>query len=285
VDKEKRAVEESLPSLAEAYLTSLQETKSSLSVSNYRGDLLLFFRFLSSRGYELNRCTASHLTKYDFWLAQRGAAINTRRRKILSARSLIRFAAKKAAFGSNRSALFFRAPARKDRLGYVLPVDQWKRLKRELKKSATPLGKRNRLLVSLLAGSGMLVAEACALRWANWKGTRLVVSGKRARTISLDKETQELLKEWRAEHRGIFVFPGHNRHGLQTQKMTPRGVELLFAAWAEKLALPRLKPKTLRHFAISEWLREGRNDQEIRIRLGVTSSYPLDLYKKHVAQN
>jgi integrase len=124
------------------------------------------------------------------------------------------------------------------------------------------------------------IAELCSLRWDQWKGKKLHGVGKKARDIELSEEAQELLTRWRKLNSGKHLFPGFNRHGITTEKMTARGVELYFRQLAKTAGFRNLKPKTLRHFAVTEWLRADMPESEIQRRLGVHKNYGFHVYRK-----
>jgi integrase len=140
--------------------------------------------------------------------------------------------------------------------------------------------KRNRILVQTILETGLSVAELCSLQWEDLHGAKIKVLGKRARELKLSKELLEELKEWRKLAKGKFLFPGFNRHGLHSPKMTPRGVELVFHGLAQQFALQDMKPKTLRHYAILRWLEAGVKQEEILRRLGVNAAFSLESYRK-----
>ena len=57
-------------------------------------------------------------------------------------------------------------------------------------------------------------------------------------------------------------------------------MELYFRVLGKGSGFRHLKPKTLRHFCIVEWLRAGIAEKEILMRLGVHPSFSLAAYRK-----
>jgi integrase/recombinase XerD len=176
-------------------------------------------------------------------------------------------------------AQFVRAPERIERLPWIPAKPQITTVLESLPKD-TATAKRNYILVQMILETGLSVAELCSLQWEDLQGTKIQVLGKRARELKLSKELTGELKVWRKIAKGKFLFPGFNRHGLHTERMTPRGVELVFHSLAKQFALKDMKPKTLRHYAILRWLESEMKEAEILRRLGVNPAYPLEAYRK-----
>src|SRR5687768_15594383 len=102
--KERRAsistVIPSFAKLVKGYVGFLQGTGKSLStITCYRGDLALLEGFLAERKKNFYQLNAKDFSAYEYWMEKQGLKMNTRRRKILSAKSLFRYAVsrKKAA--------------------------------------------------------------------------------------------------------------------------------------------------------------------------------------------
>ncbi|RZA06402.1 MAG: hypothetical protein EOP11_10480 [Proteobacteria bacterium] len=281
--KPKAVAKPAYAKLVKGYMGFLTGTGKSLStISSYQGDLNLLENFLAERKKDFYHLVPRDFEAYEYWLQNQGLKINTRRRKILSAKSLVKYAVSRKKMALS-DVQFVRAPERLERLPWIpLPKD-WEKLKSALPKGTT-LSLRNTLLVHMLAETGLTVAELCALRWDQLSGgeTTLEIVGKHPRTLRLSEEVSSWLREWREKNTGKHLFPGFNRHGVTSSKMTPRGVELFFRQLAKAAGLKFLKPKTLRHFAIATWLSENIAENEIQRRLGVHSNYSFDAYRKHL---
>jgi len=266
-------------SLVKGYMGFLTGTGKSLStISSYKGDLGLFERFLKERKRDFLRLSPRDFEAYQYWLERQGLKMNTRRRKILSAKALVRYAVSRKKLAPT-GVQYVKTPERLDRLPWIPRPEEFARVEAALD-ARTPLGLRNWLVVRLLAETGLALAELCALRWEQWQGGALELEGKRPRRLRLSSEVEARLREWRNKNPGKHLFPGFNRHGMQTERMTPRGVELFFRRVAKGAGLRALKPRTLRHYCVLAWLREGVAESEIQRRLGVHPNYPLAAYRK-----
>lgn len=278
--------ERSLPSYAKllkGYLGFLEGRGKSLStIQSYRSDLQLFEHFLRQRKKDFYALERRDFEAYLHWMERQGLKTNTKRRKILSAKALVKYAVSRKKLAPSE-VRFFRTPERLERLPWIPSTDDWMDIL-TVARPDTPLGLRNRLVLLLLKETGCTVAELCELRWNQWDGTSMEFLGKKPRKIAICSETKALLTEWRKKNSGKHLFPGFNRHGITSERMTPRGVELYFRQLGRNTGFPHLKPKTLRHFAVTEWLRENVAEAEIQRRLGVHQNYSLNVYRKFVTQ-
>lgn len=62
------------------------------------------------------------------------------------------------------------------------------------------------------------------------------------------------------------------------QRISPRTIEAMLAAWCRKLSLPRLHPHAIRHAACTRWYHLGMDPLEIRDLAGHSSVAQTNLY-------
>lgn len=267
--------------LVKGYLGFLTGTGKSLStISSYKGDLGLLEAFLQEKKKDFYKINQKDFSAYQLWLEKQGLKTNTRRRKILSAKALVRYAVSRKKLRPS-AVQFVKAPERLERLPWIPVPTEWNEISAHLN-SKTPLALRNALVVQLLSETGMTVAELCELRWENISGNNIEIESKKPRKLKVSQKAEAWLAEWRNLHEGKFLFPGFNRHGITSEKMTTRGVELHFRVLSKNSGFKALKPKTLRHFAVASWLRDEIPEEEIHRRLGVHPNYSFDAYRKHL---
>ncbi len=278
---EKERTKPTYQKLVHGYVGFLTGTGKSLStIGSYKTDLALLEAYLQEKKKSFYALNEQDFRHYQIWLEKKGFKTNTRRRKILSAKSLVKYAVSRKKLAPSK-IFYVKAPDRLERLPWIPSPEEFLKIQAFLPVRSR-LEKRNRLLFQLLAETGILVAELCQLKWDDWNGKTLQVAGKKPRSLPLGPKTQALLKSWKKESSGKFLFPGFNRHGITSEKMTPRGVELFFRQLAQKSGHRTLHPKTLRHFAVAQWLRKDIAETEIQNRLGVHSSYSFHAYRKHL---
>lgn len=280
--KENARSAQSKPSYAKlmkGYMGFLTGTGKSLTtISSYRGDLELFERFLKERKRDFYRLSQKDFEAYQVWLEKQGLKTNTRRRKILSAKALVKYAVSRKKVAPS-AVQYVKAPERLERLPWIPSPEEFARIL-ALCEPKSPLSLRNWLVVKLLSETGLSLAELCGLRWDQCQEQAISVEGKRPRRLEIAAETAARLREWRGKNSCRHLFPGFNRHGVTSERMTPRGVELFFRVLAKNSGCRWLKPKTLRHYCIVEWLRSGMPDAEVQKRLGVHPAYSLQPYRK-----
>jgi integrase/recombinase XerC len=268
--------------LVKGYLGFLTGTgKSGSTISSYKGDLDLLEAYLREKKKTFYALNAKDFSTYQIWLEQQGLKTNTRRRKVLSAKALVKYAVSRKKMKAS-AVQFVKAPERLERLPWIPLGHDWVKILATLLPANSTLGLRNLLVTRLLGETGLAVAELCELRWENVQGDEIEAGGKKARKLKISAETAVRLAEWRALSKGKFLFPGFNRHGITSERMTPRGVELFFKTLGRNSGHKNLKPKTLRHFAIATWLKDNVAEGEIQRRLGVHPNYSLDAYRKHL---
>jgi len=270
--------------LVKGYMGFLTGTGKSIStISSYRGDLDLFEKFLRERKRDFFKLIPRDFESYQIWLERQGLKINTRRRKVLSAKALVKYAVSRKKVAQS-AILYVKAPDRLERLPWIPNADEFAHVLGIIE-TRSLTGLRNWLVVQLLSETGLTVAELCALRWDQIGDEVLSLdSGKRPRKLRISADTDIRLREWKLRNPGKHLFPGFNRHGITSEKMTPRGVELFFRKIAWATGFRNLKPKTLRHYCVLEWLRSGVADLEVQRRLGVHPNYSLLLYRKVLEQ-
>jgi integrase len=209
---------------------------------------------------------------------------------VLSAKALVKYAVSRKKMPGGSSVQYVKTPERLERLPWIPTREEFARILAFVD-TKTQTGLRNWLVVALLAETGMTLAELCRLRWDACSDgfDQVDVQGKRPRRLQISPEVSARLAEWRTRtaslasplaREGKNLFPGFNRHGITSEKMTPRGVEIYFRVLARGTGFRALKPKTLRHYCVVEWLRSEVPETEIQKRLGVHPNYSLASYRK-----
>ena len=156
------------------------------------------YRGRKERKRDFYRLAPRDFEAYQYWLEKQGLKTNTRRRKILSAKSLVKYAVSRKKLAPS-DIRFVKTPDRLERLPWILKPEDFSKVEGSLE-PRTLMGLRNWLVVRLLAETGLSLAELCALRWDQWQGGALEVSGKRPRALRISSEAQTRLAEWREKN-------------------------------------------------------------------------------------
>ncbi|MGZ6265060.1 MAG: site-specific integrase, partial [Bdellovibrionota bacterium] len=103
--------------LVKGYVGFLTGTgKSTSTISSYKGDLDLFEKFLREKKRDFYRLAPRDLDAYQAWLEKAGMKMNTRRRKVLSAKALVKFAVTRKKIPATNTVQFVKTPERLERL-------------------------------------------------------------------------------------------------------------------------------------------------------------------------
>ncbi len=155
----------------------------------------------------------------------------------------------------------------------------------------TDWGCRNRALIGVLLDTGMLVSEAISLRIEDCSfdrsydktGASLEILGKRARSSRVTAATASALKELaKRQKKGAkvkYFFYGYSKAGPKSEKLSARGVEVLFKNWARSYGIRHLHPRTLRHLFVVDCLLNGVSEAEIIRRISLKTPYAFRVYR------
>ncbi len=268
-----------------SFLGYLEGTsKAAHTIKNYEGDLVSFQRFLEkglgSRPVALSQMTLKDLERYHAYLRAEGLKTNTRRRKILTVRRLLRYLTvrKKLTLDLGQR---IPAPHKIERTPQTVPLLELLERIRQLP-TRTLLETRNRALLWTLAETGCLVSEVAELRFEQWNPpTSLSLSGKAPRTVPVSLELIQAIEQLKsqAQDKSTWLFLGFNRYGSLGGAITPRGIELLVRHYAKELGFPKLTPRTFRHSAVIHWFKQGLARADIQDRLGLKTDYAFRSYE------
>lgn len=260
--------------------------KSLHTIKNYRCDLVTFWEFLDeglgSAPVSLDKVTRKDLERYHEFLKSKRLRANSRRRKLLTIRRLIRFLSKRNQLDAD-VADRLPAPARIERIPLTVPYSALLERIRALPRDTAILA-RNRALLWVLTETGCLVSEVTRLRFDDFRetqqGCRILFSSPKAlREVFASEELLQAVRDLRRfDSRSPWAFLGFNRYGSMGAPITPRGVELLVRAYSPRLELEELTPRTFRHSAVLQWMREGLPRDEIQKRLGLRTAYAFRIY-------
>lgn len=252
------------------------------TIKNYACDLTELGAFCEESGLEFQNLGLRELENYHQSLVARSLRPNSRRRKLMTAKTFLRYLSGRMDVSTVGSEKMI-PPEKVEKPPKLVPRELILKLARE--QPETDVGLRNRALIGVLLETGMLVTEAVALRQidCHWdkglKGATLAITGKRARSVRVKASTAETLSNLATRLSQKYFFYGYSRSGPNADRLTPRGVELLFKGWAKNLGLKQLHPRTLRHLFVVESLIEGKSEAEIMRLLALKTPYAFRVYR------
>jgi site-specific recombinase XerD len=266
--------------------------KASSTLVSYRGDLKTFEEFLNrglgTRPVTLQKITIQDLDRYQDYLQGEGFKTNTRRRKVLVLRKLLKWLHQRKQL---RSEIGARLPTlkRSERIPLTIETPKVIDLVRALP-AETELEARNRALLWLLAETGCQVSEVKTLRFEQIHQKKslgktecsIAFSGKNPRLVPISAAWRDAVLDLKGRQKrkdNPWIFLGFNKFGSLGGPISARGVELLVKSYADQLGEKKIVPRTLRHSVVLHWAGQGMTQKEIQERLGLRSNYAFRVYE------
>ncbi len=239
------------------------------TLRGYATDLAEFRRFLSGRGVsDLTGVDTRVVRAYLAWLHERRLSKATIARKLASARSCLRFLARRGIIDVN-PARQVRSPRLGRRLPSFLPKDEATELL-DHGPEDSEAGRRDHALLELLYASGLRVAECCGLDRNDLdrsQGTvRVLGKGGKERVVPVGETALEAVEAY-LKARGDDTGPlFRNARG---GRLTTRSVHRIVKERAARAGISqRVTPHTLRHTFATHMLGEGADLRLIQELLG-----------------
>jgi len=271
-----------------SFLGYLEGTsKAENTISSYKSDIGTFQTFLEQSGKTASSgfrgIGKKDLEIYDNYLKQNSFRTNTRRRKIMTIRKWLTFLVKRNKIDRVLTS-GLPAPAKIERIPFTVPSDE---LIKKVKKlpEETELNLRNKLLLLVLAETGCRVSEIGPLCYEEKRTVRC--RGKFAREIPVSSDLKDMVLRLKAKRASDskYVFSGFNKFGTLNSPITSRGVEILVKAYAPRLGIDNLTPRTFRHSAVLYWSRLGETKENILQYLGLKTDYAFRIYDVMLQKN
>ncbi len=239
------------------------------TLRGYATDLAELRRFLAGRGVsDLAGVDTRAVRAYLAWLHERGLSKATIARKLASARSCLRFLARRGMIDVN-PARQVRSPRLGRRLPSFLPKDEATELL-DQKPEKSEAGRRDHALLELLYATGLRVAECCGLDPNDLdrsQGTvRVLGKGGKERVVPVGETALEAVDAY-MKMRGDGTGPlFRNARG---GRLTTRSVHRVVKERARQAGISqRVTPHTLRHTFATHMLGEGADLRLIQELLG-----------------
>jgi len=256
----------------------------------YRNDLESLGEFLARQGSSFRDADRATLRRWLANLSTRGYARSTVARRASAVRSFYGWAVRRGRIPEG-SAVLLTSPRATNRLPAVLNRAEAERLT-ESTVTPDPVGLRDRAVLELLYGSGLRVAELCALneRDLDVDGQRVRVFGKggKEREVPVGDFGADALRAYLADGlprlrpdadtSGALFFNSRGR------RLGPRTVRaLLESRRTGTLAGRRITPHTLRHSFATHLLEGGAEIRVVQELLGHSSLATTQRYT-HVSR-
>jgi tyrosine recombinase XerC len=282
--------DESLTTAIERYLRSLSAERdlSSLTVEAYRNDLGHFVSWLERLGIgSLAAIDHRTLRRYVSFLAQKPYARRSIARKASAIRSLLRWALVHDLIEHDPSGDL--AVPKLDRpLPKVLKAAAASALV-EAPSQDTPEGVRDRALLELLYGSGLRVAELCALDLGDVDlrhgRVRVTGKGRKERQVPLSDAATKAIAAYVHEARPSHLQKrpeGPDRFALflntRGNRLGTRGVRQLMTKYGGMTGAAGVSPHALRHSFATHLVDGGADLRTVQELLGHENLATTEIY-------
>lgn len=258
---------------------------SPYTVEAYQNDLNQFFTFLSKTDTDFVRVTYQHVRAWIVELMDQGNEARTINRKISSLRSYYKFLMMNEWAGTN-PMIHVNAPKVPKRLPVVIPEQKMDMLlDGDLNFNNDFSGLRNRLIIELLYGTGIRLAELVGLKDEDVDSYRqqIKVLGKRnkQRIIPIHSSLIKLIADYR-----IRKINEHFDNKAVSLIVTDRGGEIypqyIYRVVKSMLSVisthDKKSPHILRHSFATALLNRGADLNAIKELLGHSSLAATQVY-------
>jgi integrase/recombinase XerC len=253
----------------------------------YARDLAAFGEWTArgSAGPGLAAIDRATLRRYIAFLSERRYARRTVARKISAIRSLLTWAVRQDLIAAS-PAEDLAAPRLDQPLPRVLKAADAARLC-ELPPEDDPVGARDRALLELLYGSGLRVAEACALDLDDLELDRAAVTvlGKRRkeRRVPLSKPASAALAAYvSGGRRALAERAGASSPAVflnaRGSRLSPRSVRAALTKYAGAEGMAHVSPHALRHSFATHLLDGGADLRSVQELLGHENLATTQIY-------
>ncbi|MCQ2467166.1 MAG: tyrosine recombinase XerC [Clostridia bacterium] len=261
--------------------------RSDLTVKNYKGDIVMFFRYLLrdkklvSSSMEINEIDVSDVDlkfiskvktndifAFLIWLSrEQNLNAASRSRKISSLRSFYKYCCVKKHYFEYNPTLELESPKKNKRSPKYLTLDESKALIDSAFNAPTATNERDYCIVILFLNCGMRLAELRGINLTDIHGNILTVIGKgnKERTVYLNDACLEAIEEW-LKVRSTYKIKPSAKNALFVSKRGLRLSEDMIQIGVKNLlAMSGLDTKTysvhkLRHTAATLMYKYGHVD-------------------------
>jgi integrase/recombinase XerC len=272
---------EELSTFVDAFLEYIKYSRgrSENTITNYSVDLNQFVDYLLAQGISSPlEITASHVRAFLREMMSYGYAQASAARKLSSVRSWVDYLIRSGVLEKDPTA-GVRGPRLPQRLPRALAYDDVKRLLEEGPRGETV--RRDRVILELLYGSGLRVAELIALDWEDIdleeRWIRVRGKGDKERLVPMGRYAVQALLAWKEE---IGASAGPLFPGQGSGRMTVRTAHRVVTKLAQSVGLSGVTPHVLRHSFATHMLEHGANLRVLQELLGHESLVTTQRYLK-----
>ncbi len=268
---------------------AFEKRASPLTVKAYGNDLRQFTAFLQQLGLkQLNAATDRAVRGWMMQLMEEGTGARSVNRKLSALRAYYRFARLMGEGSSDPTALV-TPPKVPKRLPEFVAQRSMEQLLEHTQWPEGFKGQRDRLVLELLYGTGMRLAELCGLLPGDVdlrRGTvRVLGKRNKERIIPLALPLLEQLKEYLQARAALPAKCGALLLDADGGPLTRRGVQSLVAYYLSAVTTQQKKsPHVLRHTFATHLLEQGADLNAVKELLGHASLAATQVYTHNTVE-
>ena len=270
------------------FITYLKKERgySDYTIKNYELDIIDFLEYCKENKLNIYKVKYFDVKSYLVKLHEKDYKGTTISRKISSLRTFYSFLYDNNLIDKNIFK-YVVVPKKEKRLPKYITNDDVKSIF-DVPDICSPIGKRNRLILELLYGTGIRVSELCNIKVKdidiNEKTIRILGKGSKERIVFYGDVCAEILELYLSDGRNVLLNKKNNEYLIigaykKDKPLTTRSVELIINDIIEKAAInKKVTPHVLRHTFATHLLNEGCDILMVKELLGHSSLDTTGIY-------
>jgi integrase/recombinase XerD len=277
------------------FLNHLAKEKkcSKNTLDAYHNDLIQLVQYIktlpdsSIPAISQGELSEEHLSAYMLNVKDKGYASSTVARKVAAARSFLKYMSERGK-ASKELGPKLSAPKVNKGLPKALSVAEVQRLLAESARLPTDDAKRDRAMLEMLYGTGMLASELMSLNIDDFDmaNNRIKVTNQRgkARTIAIERKVADILRDYANSARMKFLASDREKALFLNQRgerLTRQGFWQIVQSYADSAGIAaKVTPRTIRHSYAVHKLNSGADLQSVQEVLGHAHISTTRVYKQ-----
>lgn len=270
------------------FITYLKKERgySDYTIRNYELDIIDFLEYCKENKLNIYKVKYFDVKSYLVKLHEKNYKGTTISRKISSLRTFYSFLYDNNLVDKNIFK-YITTPKKEKRLPKYITNDDVASIF-NVPDITSPIGKRNRLILELLYGTGIRVSELCSIKVKdidlNNKTIRILGKGSKERIVFYGDVCAEILELYLSDGRNVLLNKKSNEYLIigaykKDKPLTTRSVELIINDIIEKAAInKKVTPHVLRHTFATHLLNEGCDILMVKELLGHSSLDTTGIY-------
>lgn len=264
----------------------VERNYSSHTIKNYELDITDFINYCNDKKIDIYKIKYKDIKAYLVKLYDKDYKGTSISRKITSLRTFYSYLYDKGLVDKNIFK-YVSLPKKEKRLPKYITNDEVSAIF-ETPNLNSPLGQRNRLILELLYGTGIRVAELCNIKLKDIdldnKTIRIIGKGSKERIVFYGRTCEEILDLYINDGRKILLHNKENEYLIvgayrKNKSFTTRSVQLIINDIIEKTSISKkITPHTLRHTFATHLLNEGCDILIVKELLGHSSLDTTGIY-------